>query len=244
MLKRNTYIGILCFIPFFIFCQTHKKTGAPKNVYMRVLAGPVIGFYNNNNFHTSNTRPGTAFFAGVLEEARVTDKFYLSAGLEYQYYAMAFNSYYMAPGYQYLYNQKFDYNYSLATQEGRLNLLMRLTSGTELTKPYTAYIEGGYVLRCLLNTHMKVTSNLNNDVLFNGTTNPNFDGKVLNNNFSAGLKVNVGIQHNFLRSHRAWFIQLSYMQGLASFLIHENFTPASLYIKSSFIQLGLGFKFN
>ena len=243
MLKRSTYIGLLCFIPFFIFCQTHKKTGEPKTFYTRVIVGPTFGFYSNNNFHATNTRAGTAFFASAVEEAHIIDHFYASAGLEYQYSTMSFNSYYMAPGYQYLYNQKFDFNYSLAMQEGRLNLLMRITSGTEHTKPITAYIEGGYVLRYLINTHMKVTSNLDNQVLFNGTTHPNFDGSILKNNFSAGLKVNAGIQHNFLRSQRAWFIQLSYMQGLARFLVHESFTPTSLYIKSSFLQIGLGFKF-
>jgi hypothetical protein len=243
MLKRNNYIGVLCLIPFFIFCQTHKRTGDPKNFYMRVLGGPAIGFYNNNNLHASNTRPGTAFYAGVLEEVHLFDNLYASAGLEYQYYSFAFNSYYMVAGAQNLYNQKFDYNYNLNVQEGRLNLLMRLTSGTELSKPLTAYIEGGYVLRYLINTQMKVTSSLNNAVLFDGTTHPSFDGTMLKNNFSSGLKVNVGIQHNFLRSHRAWFIQISYMQGLARFLIKEDFTPASLYLKSSFLQLGLGFKF-
>jgi hypothetical protein len=243
MLKRGSYIGLLCFIPFFIFCQNHKKTGDPKKIYTRVLFGPAIGFYSNNNFHTSNTRPGLAFYAGALEEAHLFDNLYASAGLEYQYYSFAFNSYYMPPGYQHLYNQKFDYNYNLNIQEGRLNLLLRLTSGTELSKPYTAYIEGGYVLRYLISTQMKVTSNLDNAILFNGTTHPEFEGTTLKNSFSSGLKINAGIQHNFLRSHKAWFIHVSYMQGLARFLVQESFTPASLYIKSSFIQLGLGFKF-
>src|ERR1700748_92905 len=164
MLKRNSYIGILCFIPFFIFCQTHKKTGEPKNFYTSVLIGPAIGLYTNNNFHASNTRPGNAFYGGVLEEIHLFDNLYTSVGLEYQYYSMAFNSYYMAPGYQTLYNQQFDYNYSLKVQEGRLNALLRLTSGTELKRPFTAYIEGGYVLRYLINTQMKVTSSSNNAV--------------------------------------------------------------------------------
>ncbi|HTA61949.1 MAG TPA: hypothetical protein VK835_05815 [Bacteroidia bacterium] len=243
MLRRNTYIGLLCFIPFLIFCQSHKRTGDPKNIYTRILAGPTFGFYNNNTFHASNTRAGTAFFVGALEEARIYSNLFASAGLEYQYHSIAFNSYYMTPGYQNLYNQKFDYNYNLKMQEGRLNILLRLTTGTELTKPLTGYIEGGYVLRYLISTQMKVTSNLNNDVLFNGTTHPEFEGTTIKNSFSSGLKVNVGLQHNFLRSHRAWFIQISYMQGLARFLVHENFTPTSLYIKSSFLQIGLGFKF-
>jgi hypothetical protein len=243
MISRNTYIGLLCSIPFFIFCQSHQKTGIPKNFYTKVTIGPAIGFYGNNNFHTSNTRPGAAFYGGVTEEVHIIDNLYASAGLEYQYSSMSFNSYYMAPGYQYLYNQKYDYNYSLTMQEARVNVLMRLTSGTELTKPYTAYIEGGYVLRYLINTNMKVTSDFNNQVLFNGTTHADFAGTTLKNSFSSGLKVNAGIQHNFLRSHRAWYIQISYMQGLARFLVHESFTPASIYIKTSYLQLGLGFKF-
>jgi len=243
MLKRSNYIGLLCFIPCFIFCQTHKRTGDPKNVYTRVIVGPAIGFYNSNTLHAANTRPILAFYAGALEEVHLFDNLYASAGLEYQYNSFAFNSYYISPGSQGLYNQRFDYNYSLKMQEGRLNLLLRLTSGTELTKPLTAFIEGGYVLRYLINTQMKVTSNLNSDVLFDGITHPAFDGTILKNSFSSGLKVNAGIQHNFLRSHRAWFLQISYMQGLARFLIHENFTPTSLYVKSSFLQLGVGFKF-
>jgi hypothetical protein len=243
MISRNTYIGILCCIPFFIFCQSHKKTGVPKNVYTKVTIGPAIGFYSNNNFHTSNTRQGKAFYGDVTEEAHIIDNLYASAGLEYQYSTLSFNSYYMSPGYQYLYNQKYDFNYTLTMQETRLNVLMRLTSGTELTKPLTAYIEGGYVLRYLMNTNLKVTSDLNNQVLFNGTTHADFEGKILKNSFSSGIKVNAGIQHNFLRSHRAWYIQISYMQGLARFLVHEAFTPASIYIKSSYLQLGLGFKF-
>lgn len=242
MLKKSIYIYLFCLIPFLVFCQ-NQRAGDPKKIYTRVLGGPDIGFYANNNFHSSNTRPGVAFYAGVIEEAHIIENIYASAGLEYQYNSMSFNSYYMAPGYQYLYNQKFDYNYNLNMQEARINLLMRLTSKTELTKPYTAYMEGGYVLRYLINTQMKVTSNLSGQTLFNGTTHPDFVGTTLNNNFSSGLKINAGIQHNFLRSHRAWFIQVSFMYGLAHFLVHESFTPASLYISSSFAQLGLGYKF-
>ena len=242
MILRNIYIGILCFIPFFIFCQA-QKAGAPKKIYSKVTIGPAICFYGNNNFHTSNTRPGAAFYGTFTEEGHIIDNIYASAGLEYQYSSMSFNSYYMAPGYQYLYNQKYDFNYTLNMHETRLNILMRLTSGTELTKPYTAYIEGGYVLRYLMNTNMKVVSDLNNQVLFDGTTHTNFIGNTIKNSCSSGLKVSAGIQHNFLKSHRAWFIQISYMQGLARFLVHESFTPASIYIKTSYLQLGLGYKF-
>ena len=242
MIKKEAYIGLLYFLSLGLFCQ-NQKAGDPKKIYLKVLAGPSIGFFSGNTNHTTNTRPGPSFFAGLMEEAHLVDNIYASAGLEYQYYNLSFNSYYMAPGYQFLYNQKYDFNYNLTFHETRLNLLMRLTSNTELTKPYTFYGEAGYVLRCIVANELKVVSDLSGKTLFNGPTHTDFQGETLKNHFASGIKINVGIQHNFLRSHKAWFVQLSYMKGLAPVLIHDSFTPTFLNLSSSFAQLGLGFKF-
>jgi hypothetical protein len=242
MLKRAGYIIILCCIPLFVVCQG-RKAGDLKEFYTRVVAGPAISLYSNNPLYSANTRQGAAFYIGVMEEMHLYKNMYFVSGLEYQYHAMSFNSYYIVPGHPFLYNQKFDYNYSLKMQEARLNLLLRLTQGNELREEYTFYAEGGYVLRCLLATKMKVTSNSNAQTMFNGTTHADFEGPILQNKFSSGIKLTLGIQHNFLRSHRAWFIQLTGLYGLSRFLIHEDFTLSSLYIRSSFIQLGLGYRF-
>ena len=128
-------------------------------------------------------------------------------------------------------------------QEARVNLMLRFVGGDESKNPFSMYLEAGYVLRCLLNTQMTVTSDLDGSTLFNGTTQADYQGNTLKNNFSSGFKINGGLQHNYLRSHRAWFIQLSYMQGLSILSLHENFMAASIAIKSSFMQLGLGYKF-
>ena len=247
MLRKHIYI-VLCFLfPLSVFCQTflqkEQKAGDRKLAYTRISAGPALSFYNNNNLHSSNTRPGAAFYGNVSEEVRVYNDLFFVGGLEYQHSAMSFNSYYMAPGYQHLYNGQYDYNYNLALQEGRLNLLLRYTGGDELRNPFTAYAEAGYVLRYFINTNMKVTDDGNGQVLFKGTTHPNFNGPVFNNSFSSGLKFNAGMQRNFLRTHHALFIQIGLMYGLAQFLVQESFTPSSLLIKSSYAQLGLGYKF-
>ena len=247
MLRKPIYITLCFLIPFSVFCQhflqKEQKAGDRKLAYTRISAGPALSFYNNNNLHSSNTRPGAAFYGNVSEEVRVYNDLFFVGGLEYQHSAMSFNSYYMAPGYQHLYNQQYAYNYNLALQEGRLDLLMRLTGGTELRSQFTAYAEAGYVLRYLINTEMKVTDDGNGKILFNSTTHPDFVGKTLNNSFSSGLKINVGMQRNFLRTHHALFIQIGLMYGLAQFLVHESFTPSALLIKSSYAQLGLGYKF-
>ena len=225
------------------FLQKEQKAGDPKLVYTRISGGTALSFYNNNNLHSANTRPGAAFYGNVSEEIRMHQDIFFVGGLEYQHSAMAFNSYYFTPGSYALYNGHYNYNYNLTLQEGRLNLLLRYTGGDELRNPFTGYVEGGYVLRYLINTQMKVTDDSNGKHLFNGSTQADFIGKTLGNSFSSGLKINVGVQRNFLRTHRAWFLQIGLMYGLAQFNIHETFTPSALNIKSGYAQFGLGYKF-
>ncbi|MHB8259301.1 MAG: hypothetical protein ACYDCN_03260 [Bacteroidia bacterium] len=244
---KHAYIVLCCIFPLTIFCQhflqKEQKAGDTKLAYTRVTVGSALSFYNNNNFHSANTRSGAAFFANVSEEVRIYKDLYFVGGLEYQHSAMSFDSYYFTPGYLALYNGHYDNNYSLTLQEGRLDLLLRLTGGNEQRKQITFYGEAGYVLRYLINTHLKVTSNANGQTMFNGTTHPEFDNSVFSNAISSGIKVNLGIQHNFLRSHHAWYIQVGLMYGLAPFLIYESFTPSSLNIKTTYSQIGLGYKF-
>jgi len=243
MLRKYIYITLCCLSPLFIFSQRDQKAGDPKLVYTRISAGTALSFYSNNNLHSGNTRPGPAFYGNVSEEIRVYKDIFFIGGVEYQRSAMSFNSYYFTPGYQVLYNGHYNYNYNLALQEGRLNLLLRYTGGDELRNPFTAYAEAGYVLRYLINAKMKVTDDGNGKTEFNAITRPNFNGPFFGNGFSSGIKINVGVQRNFLRTHRAWFMQIGLMYGLAQLLLQESFTPSSLLIKSTYAQFGLGYKF-
>ena len=243
MLRRNCYIALCCFIPLFIFCQRDQKAGDPKPAYTRITLGPAISFYSGNTQHTTNTRSGASFFGNISEEVRMYKDIFFVGGLEYQYSPVTFNSYYLTSGYPNLYNGHYDYNYKLALQEGRLNLLLRLIGGDELKNTLTSYLEAGYVLRYLINTNLKVTNDNNGKVEYEGVIHPTFNGAFMKNSFSSGIKINAGLQHNFLRSHRAWYIQLGFMIGLTPFLIQESFTPSSLYLKSSYLQIGFGYKF-
>lgn len=239
---RYFFYYILFIFSLSAFAQ-RQKAGEPKWHYTRVSFGPAIGFYGNNKFHAANTRAGLAIGAQVCEEIKLPQNIFFVGGLEYMYNSLMFNSYYFPPNSQPLYNEKFTYNYSLKMNELRLNLLLRYPFGDETRNALTGYIEGGYILRALVNTHLNVTSNANSNVVFNGTTQADYNGVAFRNHFSSGLKVNIGLQHNFLKTHMAWFVQMTYMQGLAKFLVHENFTPSSLYISSAFLQISLGYKF-
>ena len=243
MLRKNSYIALYCLIPLFTFSQWNQKVGDLKRVYTRISGGTALSFYSNNNNHSANTRPGAAFYGNVSEEVRIYKDIFFVGGLEYQHSTMAFNSYYFYPGALNLYNGHYDYNYNLKLQEGRLDLLLRLTGGTELRNQFTAFAEAGYVLRYMINANMKVIDDATGEKLFSGITHPDFIGQKLHDKFSSGLKINIGMQRNFLRTHHALFIQIGLMIGLAQFSVNESFTPASLNIKSTYAQLGLGYKF-
>ncbi len=237
-LIKQVFITLFLFSSFFLFAQELK----PKKMYTRVVAGPVLSFYKNNKVHTSGTKPGSAFSVGVFEEIRMYNDFSFVPGIEYAYHGLSFSSYYLGPGYQTLYDKRFDYNYTLRMQEGRLNILFRQVLGIETRNPITGYFEYGYVLRSLFNARLKVTSNLTGTELYNGKPTIAFEHPVITNSMASALKLVVGAQENFFRSHRALFFECSFMYSLSRFSIKNSFAPTALYINSSFLQLGLGVK--
>ena len=232
----------LCFA-FLLIGTLHAQEKEPKNHYTRIEAGPVLSFYQNNNFHTVNTRPRYAFFIGVFEELKAHKNFSFMPGLEYVHHGLTFNSYYLSPGYQYLYDGHFDYNYQLTFHEARLNLLFKQVLGLETRNVVTGYTSCGYVLRYLFASNMQVTSNITNAELFNGKPNVVFEHPLFQNNIASAVKFNAGVQRNFFKTHRAFFFEATFTFSLSRFYVSENFTPSSLYINGSFLQLGLGFKF-
>jgi hypothetical protein len=237
--RRRWSLGFLLLICLPLFSQERKE----KKLYMRLMAGPVLSFYQNNTFHTQGTKPRAAWFGCLLTDIRIHKDFSFLAGAEYDYHGLTFNSYYMAPGYQWLYDKHFDYNYRLTMQEVRVNLLIKQVIGIETRNTVTGYTSCGYVLRYILNSNLQVNSNLTGMELFNGNTNLTFEHPVFQSNMASAVKFIAGVQRNFFNSHRAFFFESSFTFSLSRFQLKESFTPSSLYINGSFLQLGLGFKF-
>jgi hypothetical protein len=239
MSARKTYTVLFFIIAFSVFGQEKEM----KKMYTRFVIGPALSFYKNNPFHTSDSKAKSSFYAGLFEQIRVYKDFSFVPGVEYLYQGMTFNTYYVAPNVLTLYDKHFNYNYALTMQEARLNLLFRQVLGIETRNVITGYIEYGYVLRYLVSPKLKVTSNLNGAEMYSGNADLAFEHPLILKTMSSGLKLTVGMQHNFFRTHRAWFFEGSYMYSLSRFKIQNTFAPASLYIEGSFLQLGLGIKF-
>jgi hypothetical protein len=235
--KIYTVLFLVSALAFF----AQEKT--PRKAYTRVLFGPALSFYKNNPVHTSDTKPKSSFYAGVFEEIRMYKDFSFLPGVEYLYQGMTFNTYYLVPGTTTLYDKHFNYNYTLTMQEVRLNLMFRQVFGIESRNTITGYLHYGYVLRYLINPQLRVNSNLTGTEMYTGDAQLAFEHYIITKNMASGLKLTGGMQHNFFKTHRAWFFECSYMYSLSRFIVTNSFAPASLFVEGSFLQLGLGVKF-
>lgn len=239
MKRKARYILLFLFSGILLTAQEK----AAREAYTRIVIGPALSFYKNNPAHTRDTKAKSSFYAGVFEEIRMYKDFSFTPGLEYLYQGMTFNTYYIVPNTLTLYDKHFNYNYTLTMQETRLNLLFRQVLGIETRNQITGYVEYGYVLRYLIHPTLKVTSNLTGTEMYNDDAVLAFEHPVILKTMASGLKLSGGVQHNFFKTHRAWFFEVSYMYSLSRFLVKNSFAPASLYIDGSFLQLGLGVKF-
>ena len=239
MQLKKIYTVLFLLITFVFFAQENK----PKKAYTRFVFGPALSFYKNNPYHTSDTKAKSSFYAGVFEEIKMHKDFSFVPGIEYLYQGATFNSYFIMPNVLNLYDKHFNYNYTLNMQEARLNLLFRQVLGIETRNLITGYIEYGYVIRYLISSKLKVNSNLTGTEMYSGNADIAFEHPLIMKTMASGLKLTGGVQHNFFKTHRAWFFELSYMYSLSRFIVQNSFAPASLYIEGSYLQLGLGLKF-
>ena len=220
-----------------------KKDKHERANFTRVCAGPVLSFYLNNPHHTASTRPRYAFFVAGSRDTRIYKDFSFLSGLEYAYHGLSFNSYYLAPGYQYLYDGNFDYRYLLTMHEGRINVGLKDVIGIETRNRITGYTACAYVLRYVFGSKLHVTSNLTGEQLFDGKTKPEFEHDVFSTNMASAVKFIAGAQRNFFKTQRALFFEMQFTLSLSRFKVHESFAPSALSINGSFLQLGLGYKF-
>jgi hypothetical protein len=238
--------GLLALLFFFLaltVAAQDKKDNKERRQYTRISAGPVLSFYLNNKNHTSGSRPRYAFFALASRDIRIYKDFTFMPGLEYAYHGLSFNSYYLAPGYQYLYDGNFDYRYRLDVHEARLNIGVKQVIGIETRNVITGYTACSYVLRYILASKLHVSSNLTGEEVFDDKTKLAFEHDLLRSNMASAVKFIAGAQRNFFKSQRALFFETSFTFSLSRFSIRERFAPSSLNINGSFLQLGLGYKF-
>src|ERR1035437_3440971 len=174
---KKTYTFLILLSVFTLCAQENKQ----KKTYTRFIFGPALSFYKNNPVHTSDSKARSSFYAGVFEEIRMYHDFSFVPGLEYLHQGLTFNSYYLMPGYQTLYDKHFNYNYTLNMQEVRLNVLFRQVLGIETRNLITGYIEYGYVLRYVISSKLKVSSNLTGTEMFSGNADIAFEHPVIIN---------------------------------------------------------------
>jgi hypothetical protein len=164
-------------------------------------------------------------------------------GMEYMIHGFTFNSYYFGDNGAFLYDKKFNYNYSVEINELNFPIQIRLFPKAETRKHFSPYFSFGYAFRYIMNDHLKVTSILDGKQLFNSSTHFDFQYPYLYKNGSSFINVAPGLQKNFLNTHHALFVEINIKYGITQFLVNESFTPSGLYFRNTHIMFLFGYKF-
>ena len=223
----------------FAFAQMeiqHRK------VFYRLGIGPVLSFYKNNPYHSSSNVASAAYQFSFITEFRVSRRTAFLTGLEYFMHGLSFNSYYFPPGTNRLYNDNFNYHYSVVMNEINLPLLVRFNPHLEEKHHFSPYTSFGYDLRYTLLTHLNVKSNLDGTEPFDGFTKTTFEHPYYFPQLASFLAFNVGVQKTSSVSHKGVFFEINFKYGLTRFLIDDTFTPGSLYIRNYHLAFTLGCK--
>ncbi len=213
-----------------------------REVFTRLSVGPAISFYQHNPRHSSSTSNKAAYNLSLNIEKRLNRQMAFLVGIDYFVHGLNFNSYYFKPGNSQLYSGNFDYRYEVLCNEVILPLLLRLNPLGEVRNHFSPYFNFGYNFRYVLFEHVTVTSNLDGKEEFKDFVKPRFEYPFLYPGGSSFVAMNVGVQKNFLTSHKALYIEAGVRYSLTRMLLKENFSPSSLLIRNHHLLISIGYK--
>lgn len=243
MLKFFSYRYFLLFLFTAVcFTNSYAQDNRPRRIFARAYFGPVVSFYGSNKNHASRVRAGAGFNLGSRVQFVLDKRMSLLIGAEYFFHRLSFSSYYFSPGYDYLYDQDYNYRYTLLLNELHAPILLRFNSQGETKGHRSTYFHFGYVHRYLFQADLEVKSNSTGDVLYGGEPNPKFEYVIGANPHSAFVLFGAGYQLNRDRKTSALFFEINYKHSLSRFFIQQNFTPGNLFIRSYHVVLTIGLK--
>jgi hypothetical protein len=211
---------------------------------LRFSFGPTLGFYKINTNHAQNPSAKMSILAGLKKEVRVDQTFqtFFLFGADYFLHGINFRSYYFDQDTLRLYNEKFEYDYSVLMHELQVPLQLKFSFTRENNSLYSPYVMIGYHLRALLPAKVTVSQDGNRVVSQNEEMR--FKMPMLTNKLNSLISATVGWQKNTINNSKTgFFIELNYRYGFSQYYFASKYTPSSLYMNSQHMSLLLGLKF-
>ena len=245
---RNKTYKIYSLIFTLLFSSASAFTTIPghgsRDSYVRFGIAPVLGFYSLLTKHAIAPKAKMSFSAFVKKEWSLdySNKTFFSIGVEYFLHGLNYRSYYFNQDTLQLYDQSFDYNYSVYINEINLPLQIKYAFNSTTNSLFTPYLSIGYHFRYMTSTSLKVGQE--GGLIKSDHVDMKFKNSIFTEKTSAFAGLNIGLQNNRTRtSSITFFAELSYRYGFSSFYFKENYSANSLYINSAHLSLNIGIGF-
>lgn len=188
-----------------------------------IEAGLVFGFAGADGHYTNGVSASTGYEFGLIEEIPVQKRSYLLIGAEILGDGVGFNSYYIAPGYNYLYDGSEAFSHSISMNEIHVPILYKFPLGPLDRKNRSIYMTFGWKWRYISFTNTSITSNTAGYLVWEGTRDVSSVYKILSSYGSSIFEVSLGYQRNTKKKKkRGWFMNLEYNYGVSPFYYSGN----------------------
>jgi hypothetical protein len=214
-----------------------------KTVLTRVYTGPILGFYNNNEDYTANTKALFSFTVGMKWEYKFNGLASLGIGAEYVSHGLAFDSYYFAPGQQTFYDKTFPFVHKARLHEAHAPILFKYNFTKENDTPMNGYLMVGWGYRYIFASNTTITSKATGDFAYVGNIQASMEYKLFTRNGGSMLLGGIGFERNFQVKHTSIYMELLYKYGLSRFRYNGSGTADPFYIKDAFLSVNMGYKF-
>jgi hypothetical protein len=240
-LRYNLLRLLVCLLfPSILICRPGKGSGNGTRLHF----GPAYGFYRLNKNHAVDPVQRMSLVAGFRREFRVDRSYrsYLSFGFDYFLHGVNFRSYYFQPDSLRIYDKTYPYKYSLFVQELCLPVQFKYLFQREDNSLFSPYATAGYQFRMLLPGKLKVTRD--GELITNESPDMKFRHHLLGERINAAVTAGLGWQRSsFNKKGGSFFVELNFRYGFSQYYIDADYTPSSLYINSTHLQLLIGLKF-
>jgi hypothetical protein len=241
--KAKKIILLLAAVVYTGACFAQGRYYQTVSLKHRISAGPVLSFFGKDPHALTNVNPLFGFTGSYNSEIEIIDNLNLLAGFTYANQAVQFNSYYVAPGHTYIFDNSFAYTHRLRFQSIQLPISLKLDLNSEADNPYTPYFLLGFGFSYLYSAKTAITSDSTENKVYSGKTDLSFENFVFGKKFNSFFQGGFGIQKNMRKKERALFLDLIYKYDVSrlSYTGYENSNNA--HFRNSSVSIFLGLKF-
>lgn len=212
-------------------------------VHHRFSAGATFSFFSKDPHVIKSIHPLIGYTASYSSEIEVLDYASLMIGVSYINVGTQFDSYYVAPGYTYVFDGNFGYTHRLRYQMAQVPISMKFNFNSEADHFFTPYLIVGIGLSYLLNAKTTITDDSTDTRLYKGKADLSNENSVLLKGLNSFGQAGFGIQKNNRDNGRAIFLEFLYKYDVSRLHYAGYQNSNRINFRNSNVSVIVGMKF-